>query len=136
GIVGDLLAERGWALVSVPAYPSLFSAHDRALRHYRRYSPRACRSLLERSGLTVVSSGGLFSSLLPARALQASLERVRLDRGQRNGIGAWKAGGTATAVLTRALITDGKLSLSLSRRGRALPGLSFWALCRRADGSR
>ena len=41
-IVDTMMAEHGWILVSVPAYQSLFTSHDTALKHYRRYSPVQC----------------------------------------------------------------------------------------------
>jgi 2-polyprenyl-3-methyl-5-hydroxy-6-metoxy-1,4-benzoquinol methylase len=132
GIVDDLVADTGWVLVSVPAYQWLFSAHDRTLKHHRRYSPDACRTLLARSGLSIVCDGGLFTSLLLPRSLQAVLERVGVDHGESQGVGAWRGGATVSAVLTKALAGDARLSLSVSRRGRALPGLSFWALATRA----
>ena len=34
----------GWLLVTVPAYPALWSLHDEANHHYRRYSRAALRS--------------------------------------------------------------------------------------------
>ena len=58
--------ETGWVLVSVPAYQSLFSAHDRALKHYRRYSPGTSAPCSSRPASTVVARGGLFHGLLPA----------------------------------------------------------------------
>jgi SAM-dependent methyltransferase len=129
GIVNDLLAEDAVVLVSVPAYPALFSSHDRTLRHCRRYSPGECRRLLEGSGLSVIAEGGLFHSLLPLRVGQVLLERARAPKSPSEGIGNWQAGATTTRAITRALITDGKLSLALSQRGLSLPGLSYWALC-------
>ena len=132
GIVTDLLAADGWVLASVPAYQSLFSSHDRALQHYRRYSPGELRSLLARSGLTVVANGGLFGSLIPIRVVQVALERVGLNRTPTTGVGAWNAGTVPTKALTWALEADGTLSQALDRRGRALPGLSCWALGRLA----
>lgn len=132
GVATDFLDAGGLALVSVPAYQALFSEHDRALRHERRYSPADCRALLERSGLEVVADGGLFSSLLLVRAGQTALERAGIRRSRRSGVGSWNAGSRPTAAIRSALVADGRLSLALSRRGRALPGLSFWALCRHA----
>jgi SAM-dependent methyltransferase len=127
--VADLLAEEGVILVSVPAYQALFSSHDRALRHHRRYSPAAGRRLLQRSGLVVLADGGLFHTLLPVRLGQVLIERARGARSLSSGIGDWQAGTTVTSALTRALSTDARLSLSLSERGLSLPGLSYWALC-------
>jgi hypothetical protein len=132
GIVDTLLAETGWVLVSVPAYPSLFSSHDRALRHHRRYSPEACHALLEEAGLSIISEGGLFGSLLLPRAARVGIERVGLDRRASHGVGAWHAGTALTNAFTQVLVFDGKLSLAASRRGRPLPGLSYWAVASQA----
>jgi 2-polyprenyl-3-methyl-5-hydroxy-6-metoxy-1,4-benzoquinol methylase len=129
-IVDDLLAEDGVVVVSVPAYASLFSSHDRAMRHRRRYSPAGCRSLLERAGLAVVSSGGLFASLVPVRAGQVLFEHVRPKRVSSSGVGDWQHGAFVTGAMTRMLAIDGRVSLALSRHGRSAPGLSYWALCR------
>lgn len=128
-IAEDLIAEDAIVLVSVPAYQALFSSHDRTLQHYRRYSPGECRRLLEGSGLVLLAEGGLFHSLLPVRLGQALLERVRPVKSRSSGVGAWRAGTATTKAVTRALITDAKLSLLLSGRGLSLPGLSYWALC-------
>ncbi len=46
-----VLRPGGLALVTVPAYPWLMGAHDRALGHYRRYTPSALRSVLQGAGL-------------------------------------------------------------------------------------
>ena len=68
------LGPDGVLIVSVPAYQALFSAHDEALAHHRRYSPRQLRALLA-PRFEIVARGGLFASLLPARA-QGSRERL------------------------------------------------------------
>jgi len=128
--VNDLLTDGGIVLISVPAYQGLFSSHDRMLHHYRRYSSAGCRRLLEQAGLSVLAEGGLFHSLLPARVAQIALERVRPVKSLSTGIGAWQHGKILTRVLTRALIVEAKLSLTLGLRGLTVPGLSYWALCR------
>jgi hypothetical protein len=130
--VKELLSVEGVVLVSVPAHQSMWSSHDRTLRHHRRYSPDGCRRVLERSGLAVVMSGGLFTSLLPVRVTERVVARVRATPPSWAGLGTWRGGRIVTAVLTRLLVLDGRLSLALSRRGVYIPGLSFWALCRPA----
>ncbi len=132
GIVDDLLAADGSVLVSVPAYESLYSSHDRALRHHRRYAPAGLHRVLERAGLVVVAGGGLFLSLLSARVGQIAVERLRPVRTRSRGVGDWRGGNVLKSVLTRVLVADGQLCLAAGERGVALPGLSTWALCRRA----
>ncbi len=131
-LVADNLAPDGVALVSVPAWPSLYTEHDRALRHHRRYRPAACRALLAAAELDVLRSGGLFHALLPVRALAAAREAV----GRRLGwparppanLGEWRRGPLFSAVVERALRVDNAVSRRLADVGVPLPGLSFWAL--------
>jgi hypothetical protein len=128
-------------LVSVPAYQALYCAHDRALRHFRRYSPAALATVLEAGGLRVEAHGGLFHGLLPVRAAQVLRERVRPPARSEVGVGAWDGGPRLTRLMVGALDADARVSLALGTRHLpALPGLSTWALCRRAtpieDGHR
>jgi SAM-dependent methyltransferase len=135
----ELVTPGGWVLVSVPAHPRLFSAHDTALRHHRRYVPRVCARLLEQAGLEIVVSGGLFHALVAVRAAQVARERVtgpeRGDGPERSteptGVGHWRHGRMVTAALTWVLSTEAALSLTLARRGWGPPGLSWWALGKR-----
>jgi SAM-dependent methyltransferase len=133
------LAPGGLVLVSVPAWQPLFSAHDTALKHYRRYSPAACRALLEAAGLATVQGGGLFHSLLAPRLLEVGGEKVaglfRRAPTPPANLGEWRGGAFVTGVLERALAVDNALSRAFARRGLELPGLSVWALCRARDGA-
>jgi hypothetical protein len=132
-VIDRSLAPGGWVLVSVPAYQSLFCAHDRALRHFRRYAPKALKTVLEVSGLAVVARGGLFHGLLPVRGAQVLRERSHPPNGAETGIGAWKGGERLTQVLTAALEAEARVSLAMGTRHLpVLPGLSTWAFCRRA----
>jgi len=132
-------------LVTVPAWPQLFSAHDVALRHFRRYTPAACRDLLASAGLQVTRSGGLFHGLLVMRLAALLTERLlrrRQDPGGpdrdppldvvASGVGGWRHGRLLTDLTMAALGLDLLVSRSAARAGLDLPGLSFWALCRRA----
>lgn len=58
--VGRLLHCGGHLLVTVPALPLLWSRHDEANHHYRRYRLGELRSLLTRQGLEVVEARYLF----------------------------------------------------------------------------
>jgi hypothetical protein len=133
-IIDQRLERSGAVLVTVPAHASLFSAHDTALRHFRRYSPRVARGVLRDAGLTVVADGGLFASLMPPRALQVWRERSAKRSGAATdatevGVGAWTGGVFTTQVLERVLRADARASLALDRASLSMPGLSYWALC-------
>ena len=82
----------GHLVASVPAWMTLFGAHDLALRHYRRYTPRRGHQLMRAAGLEVLSKGGLFHGLAAVRGLQVArsgraepLEDPRGVPGRRRG---------------------------------------------------
>ena len=134
------LAPGGSVLVSVPAWPALFSRHDEALAHFRRYTPRGCHALLASAGLVVRRSGGAFHSLVLARALTVAHERLLGRLGRRPppppNLGQWRCGPTVSALVSATLAADNALSRGLASAGLPFPGLSFWALAeRRAGGS-
>jgi hypothetical protein len=136
-IVRDSVAEGGWALVSVPAYQGLFSEHDRALKHFRRYSPGALRSVLEGAGLRIEARGGLFHALVPVRGAQVLKEHYRGPAPEQSGIGGWQGDERVSRLLVAALDMEARLSLAMgTRHFPVVPGLSTWAFCRRAGGDR
>ena len=55
-----LLKPGGLLFATVPALPSLWSVHDEANRHFRRYTRPALRTLLESAGLEVETVGFFF----------------------------------------------------------------------------
>jgi SAM-dependent methyltransferase len=124
------LSPGGILIASVPAYPSLFSEHDRMLRHERRYHPRKFLQLLSRH-LEMIGNGPLFTSLLLPRAASVLLENAGRFREAR-GVGDWGWGPGITAALTNMLLVDARVGVALSRHGVRLPGLSCWAVARRA----
>ena len=130
GFVRDVVARirpGGRVLVSVPAWPALFSGHDRALHHHRRYTPAACRRVLESAGLHIDQSGGFFHGLLLPRAASVVVERLLRRRGDP-GIGHWHGGPLLTRAIHLALRAEQKLSVAAARRSVEVPGLSFFAL--------
>ena len=132
-IVEELLDREGWLLLSVPAYQALFTAHDVALGHFRRYTPARCRAVLKAAGLAPRLQGGLFSSLLAIRAGEKLRERLIGPAPVQQGIGAWHRGDPLTRGLTSMLQVDGRLSIEFATRSNVIvPGLSYWAFCRRA----
>lgn len=68
-----VLRPNGLALVTVPAYPSLMGAHDRALGHHRRYTRRSLLEAITGAGLEPVRvtyfNTLLFPLALPVRIL-------------------------------------------------------------------
>jgi SAM-dependent methyltransferase len=75
--IARVMTPGGAAVISVPAHQWLFSAHDAALHHFRRYSKAALRDVLERGGLKVRRLSYWNAALFPAICLQRLLIRPR-----------------------------------------------------------
>jgi SAM-dependent methyltransferase len=120
----------GYALITVPAFQVLFSSHDRALKHFRRYTLPQLRNVITAAGFSECGSGYLFGSLIPGRALALALEAMAPKRDDF-GIGAWNGSPTVTRGIEALLNFDNSVLLALASRGIHLPGLSAWALCKK-----
>lgn len=128
------LAPGGRLLVSVSAWPRLFDASDIQLCHRRRYTPRHARELLEKHGLLVLGSGGLFHSLLAPRWLQVSWQ-MRTGRAALPGrtVRVSLSRRVALPVAAALLRVDTAASSLFSVARWEAPGLGWWALCARGS---
>lgn len=141
--VGRRLRRGGTLLVSVPAHQALYTQHDTALGHHRRYSMRELRAVINATGLVVRTAGSLFGSLLVPRAIGKALERLRGVHSQPSasgppeqistGISAWRHGKLVTSAIRSALELDARCCELAARLSAPSTGLSVWALCERAD---
>ena len=61
----NLLKPDGKILVTVPAFQFLYSSHDAAVGHYRRYNQKQLKAVLEAAGFQVTFSAYFFPSLVP-----------------------------------------------------------------------
>jgi SAM-dependent methyltransferase len=62
----DSMVAGGHLLISVPAMPSLSSAWDDALGHFRRYSKGSLRNLVNNNGGEILEVRYIFSYIVPA----------------------------------------------------------------------
>ena len=133
-LVRGRLSKNGQALITVPAFQLLFSHHDRALKHFRRYSLRQLQSVIGAAGFELVDSGYLFGSLLAGRGLAKIAELItHRKENDEFGIGGWLGSPGLTRAVEALLHLDNGLLLGLASRGIKLPGLSAWALCKRTS---
>jgi SAM-dependent methyltransferase len=116
------LRKGGVVMITVPAFPLLFSHHDEILGHYRRYTVASLTEKLERCSLKVQWSGYFFFSLLAVRFLQRIARR-------KSKLVSWKRGRRFTEMIEWLLKCDGYLVFFFLRLGIRLPGLSVWAYC-------
>ena len=63
--LGELVRLGGWIAATAPAYPWMWSAHDEAHHHKRRYRRHEFEALFRAAGLTVVKSSHFNAILLP-----------------------------------------------------------------------
>jgi SAM-dependent methyltransferase len=118
----------GWLLVTVPAYQALWSLHDEANHHYRRYVRKTLRSAAVQAGWQVqrmTSFNGLL--LAPAAAVRLS-QRWRMRRPNAAYTPDLQLGPAwLNGVLERPL----RIEARWLARGRTLPaGLSLLAVLR------
>lgn len=118
----------GWLLVTVPAYQALWSQHDEANNHYRRYSRAALRAAAGDTGweLRRLTS---FNSLLFAPAAVVRLAARRRDTARDGYSDELNIGPPWMNTILEWPMT---LEADWLRRGKTLPfGLSLLAVMRR-----
>ena len=121
-------AAGGALLVSVPAYQALWSAHDEANEHRRRYSARRLRALARAAGWEVERLTYFNSLLLPAVATVRLSERLRHRQVARSDLDLTP--GSLNGLLELPL----RIEAAYLRTGARLPaGLSLLAVLRRTD---
>jgi SAM-dependent methyltransferase len=115
-----VLAPNGVAILNLPAYQWLTSAHDAVARTARRYTVTHLRELLLDAGFTRVSAGYRVSAPFPVAAVHRLLTRgddPRTDVGE------------VAPALNHALTAIGRVETRLARRGVRAPfGLSVFAV--------
>jgi SAM-dependent methyltransferase len=126
--IARVLRPGGLLVATVPALPSLWSEHDEALDHRRRYRPRSFRRLLGEAELEIELLSYTVSVLFPAIFLFRRLQRLRRSpRDPRTSL------VPVPPILNRLLI--GLLRLE----GRLLPhlrlpfGVSLIAVARKVE---
>jgi len=131
---GRVVRPGGIVLLTVPACPWLWSDHDIALHHKRRYRERQLRERIEQAGLTVESSGH-FNTVLFVPAATVRLAR-RAASLLRSGAGEFPHSDVSlppsliNTVLRRLLESE----RDIAARGMLPFGLSLFAVARKKEG--
>jgi len=74
------LADDGWLVMTVPAFPFLWSAHDTHNHHFRRYTRSALIARLRQAGLEPAYHGFFNFWLFPLIALVRAIKRLGRER--------------------------------------------------------
>lgn len=75
--LGQLLKKNGWIIMTVPAFPFLWSYHDECHHHRRRYTRKSLQNVIAEAGMTVEYISYINSILFPVVALVRILQRLR-----------------------------------------------------------
>ncbi len=127
----DVIDSTTTLILTVPAFQSLFSSHDKFLQHYRRYSLPVFSGLLSASKLKIIRKGYFFTFLLVVRIMQVMLEKVKKP-GSAEGVGNWNGGALATKLTAFILQTDFVINRLFNKVHIHLPGLSLYTICKKS----
>lgn len=70
----SLIEPGGILLITVPAFPALWTRHDELNHHVRRYTRRTLRALAQNDPLEILEERYLFQSLFPVKLALRALE--------------------------------------------------------------
>jgi hypothetical protein len=119
-------------IITVPAFQSLFSAHDIFLGHFRRYSASLLRDTLTFSDFSVNRYGFIFFSLLIPRWIKKKMEKPGDSHPSSSALMNWQGGRYATSFLSALLRLDFFICNNLQTiTGLRVPGLSVYAICQK-----
>ncbi len=128
--VQQVLQPDGTLLITVPAFQSLFSQHDKLLLHYRRYTRKQLIQLCRAQDLEVISSGYFFFTLLPPRLIRLLGEKAGWWKTTQS-IDNWNGSKLVSRIISSILWFDFRVSHAFSSIGIHLPGLSCYCLCKK-----
>lgn len=118
-------------VITVPAFNILFSAHDQWLGHYRRYSQKELKRIVEGAGFQYIKGGYFFFTLFLARFIQKNLEiLLRKKDKEVMGIANWRGGNMHSRLYEKFLLSDYHISKLFLSMGIKIPGLSTYIVCK------
>lgn len=120
------VAPGGSLLVTVPAYPWLWSGHDEINHHHRRYTRRTLQRVAEQAGWEQTRTTYFNSLLLPAAIVLRVLDRLS-TKPTESSLDLWVPPEPLNWLLERPLALEAAL---IARGGRIPAGLSLLAVFR------
>lgn len=127
--VRRILKPGGALVATVPCHPALFSEHDRALHHVRRYTRDGFLALLSAHGLHPVRATWTNATLYPLVAVVRWIRRTR-NAGHAAALSdASRSVGPLNAVLKQVMMTE----RWFLRRGNLPWGIGLLVVARRRE---
>lgn len=118
-------------IITVPAFNTLFSNHDRALNHYRRYNAKELRELVGQNGLHVVECGYFFLSPLIIRCFELIKERLTSYKQKKIGVSRYEGKHCITKLIEKFLYADACMCVIFNKLHLPIWGLTCYAICRK-----
>jgi len=84
--VSKILPAGGWFVATVPAYQWLWSQHDVKHMHYRRYTKKAFKKLVEDAGFEIKFSSYFNTFLFPLASVKRFFENLTDKKDDTSGI--------------------------------------------------
>lgn len=119
-------------LITVPAFQSLFSSHDKLLSHFRRYNRKQLITLCNGAGLKILKSNYFFTLPLFISAMRVLLEKLKLHKSTKS-LDGWKGNSTITRLFYAILWMDFQITDFLLKIGVRIPGLSCYCICQKSQ---
>lgn len=124
-----VLKPGGIAIMSVPAHKKLWSGHDVALHHYRRYEKPEFRALVEGSGLRPRKySYGMATAYIPAILIR-NIKKLLRKKDQEHTTDEFPIPSWLNGILRKSVETE---SMLLKRMNLPI-GLSLLCVAEKAD---
>jgi SAM-dependent methyltransferase len=121
--IGKRLKSQGRVLLTVPAHPWMWSGHDVANHHHRRYTRAAFRTVIEGAGFRIERFSAFNSLLFPLAVAQRGVSKLVGKEGSDDAL--------PPAPMNAAFEAIFGLEAYLVGRVPMLPGLSFVAIASR-----
>ena len=118
--IATKLKPGGKFMMTVPAHPWMWTAHDVANHHKRRYSKRSLRELLEGSPMRLQKIGYFNSLLFPVAVAERTVSKLRGKDDGNVSLPPGPLNGALEAVFAAERYLIGRLPLP--------PGLSLFAV--------
>jgi SAM-dependent methyltransferase len=117
--LGTRLSDTGRILMTVPAFPWLWSAHDTRHHHFRRYTRQSLRQIADAAGLRVETSFYFNTTLFPLAVAARALKGVMGSKAADDTMPGPMANGVLRRVFAaeRHLVGRLKMPVGLSLCG-------------------
>jgi SAM-dependent methyltransferase len=116
--VKRVLRKKSYVIITVPAYPSLWSKWDENLRHKRRYKKQGLKKLLESGGFKIINLSFMHSYLLPwhllIRPIKSLLQANEYSSDFNLDNPFWGLIGKIVTQVERPFVTRGLVPFGLS----------------------